>query len=149
MRINSAWQKLDEDGDGGQTLFEAWLEQPVGVHGFRPLDIAGVPRVNGDRPVPGWHTAQCLRCRGWTRWQRYGGGELELACGTCGRRLATYCDRPDKDQPPAAAKNPVVSAEQKAALEWLSEPPTPAPPPTPPPAPTPAAGQQLSLALVV
>lgn len=150
MRNNADWQKLDGDGDGGQTLFDAWLQQPAGVNGFRPLDIAGYVRVNGARPVPGWHPAQCVRCRGWTLWRRYGGGDLELACGTCGRRLATYCDRPDKDPPqPAAAKNPVVSAEQKAALEWLSQ-PTPAPTPTPtPPAPTPARGHQLALAIVV
>ena len=54
MRNNADWQKLDDD-DSGQTLYAAWLEQPVGVNGFRPLDIAGIPRVNGVRPAPGWH----------------------------------------------------------------------------------------------
>lgn len=113
----------------GSDLLAAWRAQPTGVGGRRLLCVDGVISVNGPAPRPGWCPAQCLRCHGWTRWERTGSGSSlssVLKCGPCGRTLARHAAKPDVPAPTPAA-NPVVSPRQKAALDWLAgQPPSPA-----------------------
>ena len=128
-RSSDATPRRAADAAAGADLLAAWRAQPTGVGGFRMVGIDGVNRVNGPAPRPGWFPAQCVRCHGWTRWERAGSGRsmsCHLACGACGRTLARHAAGPD-DPAAAPAANPVVTRRQKAALEWLAgQPPSPA-----------------------